>query len=77
MKKVKLFYTKACPFCIKPKNYIKDNKLDVELVDATFDKNAKKELLQIGGKMQVPMLAVDGEPIYESRDIMKWLKENM
>lgn len=26
--------------------------------------------------MQVPCLFIDGEPLYESMDIIKWLEEN-
>lgn len=77
MENIKYFYTEACPFCVKPKNYIEENNLDVELVDATSDKESQMELIKLGGKMQVPMLAINGEAMYESRDIMKWLKENM
>ena len=37
---------------------------------------AAERLLAVGGKMQVPCLFIDGEPLYESMDIIKWLEEH-
>lgn len=31
---------------------------------------------KIGGKTQVPCLVIDGKPLYESLDIIEWLKTN-
>lgn len=76
MKDVKLFFSQFCPYCQGVKEFIVDNNLKVELVDATTDKANKESLLDIGGKIQVPMLSIDGEALYESADIMKWLQEN-
>lgn len=75
--KVKLFFTEACGYCLPIIEYIKDNNLEVELCDATRNKDYRKEILQTGGKMQVPMLSIDGEGMYESRDIQDWLEKNM
>ena len=47
---------------------------DVILLDATKEENAK-ELIELGGKLQVPFL-IDGETMmYESSDIMEYLRE--
>lgn len=73
---VKLFFTESCPYCVEPINYIKANNLEVELVDATHDKEAKLEIIKTGGKIQVPMLSINGQAMYESQEILKWLKEN-
>jgi len=75
--KVKLFFTEACGYCMPIIDYIKENNLDVELCDATRNKEYRKEILKTGGKMQVPMLSIDGQAMYESRDIQDWLEENM
>ena len=40
------------------------------------DSNATTELIQIGGKTQVPCLIIDGQALYESDDIIDWLKKN-
>ena len=40
------------------------------------DSQAKLELLEIGGKTQVPCLVIDGKALYESDDIINWLEQN-
>ena len=36
----------------------------------------KLELIRVGGKQQVPCLFIDGKPMYESLDIVEWLRAN-
>lgn len=74
--KVRLFYTQVCPFCEGPKEFIRENNLDVEMINLTKEKKYRAEVLKLGGKMQVPMLAIDDKAMYESRDILAWLEEN-
>ena len=77
MKNLKLYYSSLCPFCTELVKYVKEKELDIELMDATKDMEIQKEIYLLGGKSQVPMLTIDGEAMYESNDIMEWLKENM
>lgn len=48
---------------------------DVELVDIK-EGNNNEDLIKRGGKDQVPCLFIDGKPLYESDDIIKYFKEN-
>lgn len=77
MKNLKLFYFDECPFCKKVIQYMKGNNIEVEMANIHTDPKNKEELIKLGGKEQVPMLLIDGEPLYESNDIINWLKENM
>ena len=77
MQELKLYYMEACPFCKKVIRYMEKNHIDVELVDIRANTDNYKELIEIGGKDQVPMLLIDGKPLYESSDIIKWLKDNI
>jgi len=36
----------------------------------------RAELIEIGGKGQVPCLVHNGKPLYESTDIINWLAQN-
>ena len=75
---LKLYVTKSCRYCHIVTDYIDENDLDVEIVDVTFDREGKMTIMEKGGKMQVPMLLIEGEKgMYESRDIVDWLKENV
>lgn len=68
----------SCPFCKKVIGVV--NRLDIEdkmeIVDINTDKEAEEELIEVGGMRQVPCLFIDGEPMYESSDIVSFLKEN-
>lgn len=77
MKNLKLFYMERCPFCNKVKKYIEDNDINIEMVDIYVNSKNEEELIRLGGKDQVPMLLIDGEPLYESDDIIKWFKNNI
>ena len=76
MQELKLYYMEACPFCKRVIRYMEKNNIDVELVDIRANPDNNKELIEIGGKDQVPMLLIDGNPLYESSDIIKWFKDN-
>lgn len=77
MQELKLYYMEACPFCKKVIRYMEKNHIDVELVDIRANTDNYKELIEIGGIDQVPMLLADGKPLYESSDIIKWFKDNI
>lgn len=77
VKNIKIYCLQSCPFCIKVVDYVEEKNLEVELIDVTNDVKLQKEVESLGGKYQVPMMTVDGEPMYESDDIVDWLKENM
>ncbi|QNO16608.1 glutathione S-transferase N-terminal domain-containing protein [Alkalicella caledoniensis] len=77
IKDIKLYVMQGCPFCNKVEKYVKENNLSVELVDIKADPKYEDELVRLGGKDQVPMLLVDGKPLYESDDIIEWFKEKL
>lgn len=70
-----LYYKPSCPFCQKVLKFLEKNNLDVPLKNVDEDNKAREELLHLGGKTQVPCLFIDGTPLYESGDIIDWLKE--
>lgn len=55
--------------------YRKKGIKDVELVDIKADEANEKYLIEKGGQDQVPCLFIDGKPMYESMDIIKFLDE--
>ena len=73
-----LYYYPTCPYCRKVTRFIDKNDLDqIELKNINQDQEAEAELIETGGKRQVPCLFIDGEPLYESDDIINWLKSNL
>jgi len=62
-KKVIVYSTPTCPFCIMTKKFLKDNKIDFEDFDVSADRAKTQEMIQKSGQMGVPVLDIDGEII--------------
>lgn len=71
-----LYYFPSCPYCGRVLQYLRQNKINIPMKDTALYPENRQELIKIGGKSQVPCLVIDGEPMYESMDIIEWLKEN-
>ena len=75
--KLELFKKESCPYCQKVLRYLKEvSRTDVEMRDIVMDPENLKILTEVGGKHQVPCLFIDGKPLYESDDIITWLREH-
>ncbi|WP_251179079.1 glutathione S-transferase N-terminal domain-containing protein [Adlercreutzia agrestimuris] len=70
-----LYYKPTCPFCHKVISYLENNKLNIKLANILEGDNREK-LITLGGKAQVPCLVHQGKALYESDDIIAWIKEN-
>lgn len=80
MAKFELFFKPQCPYCLKVLNYLHEAEIkDFDSYNIK-DKNAGEEntklLEKLGGKVQVPMMVVDGKTMYESDDIIEYCKEH-
>lgn len=77
MSKLQLYVGTYCPYCRKVENFIEENNIQgVEIIDVDQRDGAREYLVEKGGKKQVPCLFIDGEPLYESMDIIHYLKSN-
>ncbi|MDP8263942.1 MAG: glutathione S-transferase N-terminal domain-containing protein [Candidatus Aceula lacicola] len=75
--KLTLYYFSGCPFCGRVLAFVEEHGVSLEKRNIHESDAIKQELLEIGGKSQVPCLVVEGKPIYESMDIIEWLRENV
>lgn len=73
---LELFMKPTCPYCIRVMNFMSENNITIPLRDIVADESAAETLVAIGGKRQVPCLFIDGKPLYESGDIIEWLRDN-
>lgn len=71
-----LYYRKTCPYCQKVLRYMQDNKINMDTRDVLQPGN-QNDLIHIGGKKQVPCLVINDKPLYESEDIVAYLREKM
>ena len=70
-----LYYKPTCSFSQKVLKFLEENDIELPLKNIDKDPKAKEELLHLGGKAQIPCLFIDGKALYESNDIIEWLKE--
>ena len=74
---LKLYMFETCPYCRKVIAEIeRQGRTDIEYHNIRESEEDLKELIRVGGKKQVPCLFIDGRPMYESSDIVDWLKEH-
>ena len=63
MKSVKVYSTPTCPFCVKAKQFLKDNSVEFEDIDVSSDSEAAKAIVEKSGQMGVPVLEIEDEII--------------
>lgn len=71
-----LYHYDGCAYCSKVKNFMAQSGISIPMKDTHANNVYREELIKIGGKSQVPCLVIDGKALYESNDIIDWLKNN-
>jgi len=62
-KNVKIYSTPTCPWCIRVKQFLKDNNVAFEDYDVATDQLRADEMVKKSGQMGVPVLDIEGEII--------------
>lgn len=62
-KKVKVYSIPTCPYCIRAKQFLKDNNVEFENIDVSSDQAAAEQMIQKSGQMGVPVLEIEDEII--------------
>lgn len=62
-KKVKIYSTATCPYCIRAKQFLKESGILFEDIDVANNKVAAEEMVRKTGQMGVPVLDIEGEII--------------
>lgn len=70
-----LYHRESCPYCAKVREFMEQEGISIPVKDIS-DSQSRRELIKIGGRQQVPCLLIDGKALYESDDIIDWLKRN-
>ncbi len=77
MPELTLYHFPSCPYCRLVVDCLVRLDFEVPMRDIQSEPGAREELLEIGGKGQVPCLVIDGKPLYESGDIVRWLEAHV
>lgn len=59
-KKVTVYSTPTCPFCIRVKQFLKDSNIDFENIDVSTDQAKAQDMINRSGQMGVPVIDIDG-----------------
>jgi glutaredoxin len=76
MPELTLYHFSSCPFCVKVRNYLSTRGIAIPEKDIRQDRAAADRLFELIGGGQVPCLEIDGAPLLESDDIIRWFEEN-
>ena len=68
-----LFVKPGCPYCMKVDRFLDQAGIQMEHRSVADPANAQA-LREIGGKAQSPCLIIDGKAMYESDDIIAYLR---
>jgi len=71
-----LYYTPTCPYSMKVVRFLNSIHKKIALVDVRNNPQAKRELIEYGGKSQIPCLFIDEKPLYEADKIIDWLSKH-
>lgn len=71
-----LYYKKSCPFCHRVLSFMEENGINLDKRD-TLQPGNQNDLIRVGGKKQVPCLVINGKALYESADIIAYMRENL
>ena len=58
MKKVKIYSTPTCTYCVMAKDWFGENNIEFEAVDVSQDESARNELVEKTGQMGVPVIEI-------------------
>ena len=77
--RLSLYHFASCPFCLRVRWALGRMGLDLELRDIHKSRERYRELVDGGGKQQVPCLRIESEEgavewLYESDDIVAYLR---
>ena len=60
-KKAIVYSTPTCPYCHLLKDFLKQNKIEVEDIDVSKSREKAEEMIEKSGQMGVPVADIGGE----------------
>lgn len=62
-KSVKVYSTPTCPYCVRVKQFLKENNISFEDIDVSVKQDEAQEMVRKSGQMGVPVLDIEGQII--------------
>ena len=73
---LELFYYNECFFCQKVLNELNTLGAKVDYKNIYENQNNLQKLFSETGRKTTPCLFINGSPMFESQDIIDWLRDN-
>jgi len=75
-KKIKVFSTPSCPYCVTLKEFLKEKGFEFEDIDVSQDEESLNEMVDKSGQMGVPVITIDENVIigFDKEKIKELLK---
>lgn len=61
MKKIIIYSTPSCPFCVALKEFLKEKNIPFQDFDVSQDEEKLKEMVEKSGQFGVPVVDIEGE----------------
>lgn len=62
-KKVRVFSTPTCSYCVFLKRYLDEKGVEYESIDVSKDQEKLKEMVELSGQMGVPVVEIGEEDV--------------
>jgi len=78
MKKIKVYSTPTCVYCVTLKKFLNEKGVDYEEINVAANESAAKEMIEKSGQMGVPVVDIEGEIVvgFDRSKILKLLENN-
>lgn len=63
MAKVIVYSTQTCPWCVRVKDFLKENNVEFEDINVGENQEKAQEMVQKSGQTGVPVIDIDGQII--------------
>ena len=63
MTKITVYSMDGCPWCDKAKDFLKEKKVEFEVIDVGQDEKALQEMMKKTGQSGVPQIEINGRMI--------------
>ena len=60
---MKVYSTTTCPWCVKTKDFLKENNIKFEDINIETDQQAREEMFEKTGQFGVPVIEAGGQVI--------------
>jgi len=75
MPKVRVFSSPSCPYCFTLKEFLKEHNIEFEEIDVSKDEKARDEMIKKSGRLEAPIVEIDGQIVvgFDKEKICKLL----